>query len=345
MKRASLAAVILFATAGVAGAQANPISVIGSLSGFDVANRGARACDSFEVRLTGVSAADVFHAYRNKDFDAPSVSEDGPDTVVEYRNHSTDPGSIEHFGVSLAARPSAVRYRWRDKGRDCAGSGSSADVPLPSEDQNLSGDTLTTDLRNDSPDPVWIQRREQNDNRAVALEELRTDNPSYTDGSEIDTSPERLEPGATVTRDDSVDPEDKVESLIEATDVYADDNGKPGALIGTVIHAAIVNPSGAAACVDNLASLKLNPNQGKGGAVRPTGVVRLSSAAPTGGEIVLLTSDTPAAASVPTIVKVKAGAKAASFRVVTHPVPEAETVDIKATCGSIDREAQLLLRK
>lgn len=345
MKRIVLAVTMLLTTVGVMCAQASPVEMMSSLSGFDVANRTGTSCDGFEIDLAGVSPSGVFHTFRNSDFGAPSVSADGSETKVVYKGHKTDPDAIEHFGVSLSAPASSVTYRWLSGAGECGGA--SSDVPFPAEAEDVSGDTIKSDLRNDSVDskPVWVQRRVLNANRAVSLEELQTDNPVYTDSSEVDASPEKLDPNETLSRDDSLDPQDQIESVVETTDVYADNNGQPGALIGTMLRASVLNPSAASTCAGNLGSLKVSPNRGKGGVVRARGVVRLTSAAPSGGEIVLLSSDTPSAASVPTTLTIPAGSKIGKFQVSTHTVPETETVDIKATCGSIDREARLTLTR
>ncbi len=345
MKRIVLAVAMLLTTVGVTRARASSIDLMSSLSGFDVANRTGTSCDGFEIDLSGVSPNEVFHTFRNPDFGAPSVSANGSDTKVVYKGHKTDPDTVEHFGVSLSSPASNATYRWKSGSSDCGGA--SSDVAFPHEAEALSGDTVNSDIRNDSPDgkPVWVQRRVLNANRGVSLEELQTDNPVYTDSSEVDSSPEKLDPNETLSHDDSLDPQDKVESIVEKTDVYADDNGQPGALIGTMLHATVLSSSSTSACSNNLASLKISPKRGKGGAVRPRGVVRLTSAAPSGGEVILLSSDTPSAASVPTTLTIPSGSKIGKFQVTTHPVSEAETVDIKATCGSIDRETPLTLTK
>ena|SRR5271157_2050436 len=346
MMRQTFAAVVVLCLAliGVAGAQASS-QVIGSLSNFDVYNQTGSSCDGFEVTLTGVAPSDVYHEYNNPDFGVPAVQASGSDTVVTYSGHAVSDGAVEHFGVSFSANaPKSVKYRWTFHGNDCSGSSLTSDVQFPDTSASLNGNSLSTDVTNNSPDaqPIWVQRRILNANRAVSLEELMTNNPVYTDGTEIDSSPEMLEPGQSLSNDDQLETGDRLESVVAATDVYADDHGQPGVKLGTIIDAALTSRAGSGAC-STLKSISLKPSTGKGGAVRPTGVVHLAKKAPAAGLVILLSSDSPNLASVPTSVTIPGGSTSARFKVSTHPVPELETVDIQAACGSIDLSAQLTL--
>ncbi len=342
MKRWYMALVLLFAWTGAAGAQAQ---LMGTLSNFDVNNQTGSTCDGFEITLHGVSPTDVYHTYKNPDFGSPSVNASGSDTVVVYSGHQTAPDTVEHFGVSFSGTsPASTRYRWTSSGQDCSGSPASSDVPLPDLISTDNGSSLSTDLVNDSPDgqPIWVQRRVLSANRAVSLEELMTTSPSYTDGTEIDSSPQLLDPGQSLTQDDSLDSADNVQSVVIATDVYQDNSGSPGSLMGTIINAAITNPGQTSACT-NLQSITLARRSGRGGRFNPAGKVTLAQRAPSGGVVVLLASDNPSAASVPTSVTVAAGSRTGKFTVRTHPVSERDTVDITAGCGSIDKSVQLTL--
>ncbi len=340
MRRFALAAALVIAMAGVASAGPSQIA---SLSNFDVYNQTGNACDGFEIRLSGVSASDVYHTYNNPDFGAPTVLDSGGDTIVTYSGHQTQSGQVEHFGVSLNNAASSSTYRWTQQGADCAPTAS--EVPFPNDKQSFDGSSVHEDISNDSPNagPIWVQRRVINTNHAASLEELMTNSPDYNDASEIDSQPERLDAGETLQNDDSIDKPEDVHSAVTSIDVYADSSGQPGAHLGTIINAAVTGSSNANQCAGLAVSVK--PAKGKGGRVRPTGTVRIAQKAASGGVTVMLSTDQPNYASVPTSVTIANGKKAARFRVSTHPVPETETVDVQAACGSIDVSAPLTLTK
>ena len=88
-----------------------------------------------------------------------------------------------------------------------------------------------------------------------------------------------------------------------------------------------------------LNSLTLNPASLAGGATSQ-GTVTLGSAAPTGGLVVALTSDS-AAAGVPASVTVAAGATSASFTISTTPVGSSSAANISALFGGVTKTAVL----
>jgi uncharacterized repeat protein (TIGR03803 family) len=96
----------------------------------------------------------------------------------------------------------------------------------------------------------------------------------------------------------------------------------------------------AAAPAASLTSVTLNPTQVTGGSPS-TGTVTLSAPAPSGGASVLLTSSSPALASVPGSVTVAAGSTSASFPVTTVTVTSAATATITGTYGGQSRSATL----
>ncbi len=339
MRRFAAAAALVIAMAGIASAGPSQIA---SLSNFDVYNQTGNPCDGFEVRLSGVPSSDVYHTYNNPDFGAPTVRDSGGDTIVTYSGHETASGQVEHFGVSLNNPASKSTYRWTRQGSDCS---ASSDGPLPDDKQSFDGTSVHEDITNDSPNagPIWVQRRVINTNHAASLEELMTNSPDYNNASEIDSQPERLDAGETLQNDDSIDQPQDVHSAVTSIDVYADDNGQPGAHLGTIINAAVTGSSNSTQCAGLAVSVK--PAKGKGGRVRPLGMVRIAQKAAAGGVTVMLSTDQPNYASVPTSVTIAKGKKAASFRVSTHPVPETETVDVQAACGSTDVSAPLTLTR
>jgi uncharacterized repeat protein (TIGR03803 family) len=90
----------------------------------------------------------------------------------------------------------------------------------------------------------------------------------------------------------------------------------------------------------SLTSLTLNPAQVTGGAPS-TGTVTLSAPAPSGGVSLLLTSSSPALASVPGSVTVPAGSTSVTFQVTTVTVTSTATATITGSYGGQSRSATL----
>jgi len=86
--------------------------------------------------------------------------------------------------------------------------------------------------------------------------------------------------------------------------------------------------------------LPVNPASVVGGIVSQ-GTVTLSSAAPTGGITVSLSSGVPSAASVPDSVLVPAGSTSTTFTITTYPVASSTAVTITASYGAAMATAQL----
>jgi phosphatidylinositol-3-phosphatase len=87
-------------------------------------------------------------------------------------------------------------------------------------------------------------------------------------------------------------------------------------------------------------SLTLNPASVVGGSTSQ-GTVTLSSAAPSGGAVVTLSSSNTAVATVPASVAVAAGATSASFTVTTSTVTSSSSVTISASYGGATQMASL----
>ena len=79
-----------------------------------------------------------------------------------------------------------------------------------------------------------------------------------------------------------------------------------------------INPSGTPPPGPELSSFTVSPASVSGG-TQATGIVRLPSAAPSGGAVVALASNQPGAASVPQSVTVPSGSIQASFAIATFP--------------------------
>ncbi|MBZ5512377.1 MAG: polysaccharide deacetylase family protein, partial [Acidobacteriia bacterium] len=89
-----------------------------------------------------------------------------------------------------------------------------------------------------------------------------------------------------------------------------------------------------------LSGVSMSPATVQGG-VSSTGTVTLNTPAPAGGAVVSLTSSDTAAARVPALVTVLAGATTATFTATTSPVASNETVTITALYNSVSRTATL----
>ena len=90
-----------------------------------------------------------------------------------------------------------------------------------------------------------------------------------------------------------------------------------------------------------LSSVSLNPASVVGGSQSSTGTVTLSTAAPTGGAQITLSSSNPTVASAPASVTIAAGATTASFTVTTSAVAASTVVTISATYGGTTKSASL----
>lgn len=89
-----------------------------------------------------------------------------------------------------------------------------------------------------------------------------------------------------------------------------------------------------------LSSLTLSASTVVGG-TPVTGTVALTSAAPSGGTVVSLSSNNTVAATVPESVTVAAGATGASFTVTTKPVQNSQSSTIIGTAGGVTRSSTL----
>jgi hypothetical protein len=83
-----------------------------------------------------------------------------------------------------------------------------------------------------------------------------------------------------------------------------------------------------------LAKVAINPTQVIGGDPA-TGTVTLTAAAPAGGVQVSLSSDDPAAATVPASVTITAGSTSASFPITTNVIGNPQSATIIGTAGGV----------
>ena len=93
----------------------------------------------------------------------------------------------------------------------------------------------------------------------------------------------------------------------------------------------------------SLSTLNLNPTAVVGGN-SATGTITLTSAAPSGGLPVSLSSNNTAAATVPASVTVPAGSTSATFTVSTNSVSNSQSSTIIASAGGIIRSATITVQ-
>ncbi len=89
-----------------------------------------------------------------------------------------------------------------------------------------------------------------------------------------------------------------------------------------------------------LSVLSINPASVLGGNTSQ-GTVTLTSAAPSGGAIISLSSDKPSAADIPATITVPAGGTSATFTITTYPVSASTSVTITADDGVHQKTAAL----
>jgi len=90
-----------------------------------------------------------------------------------------------------------------------------------------------------------------------------------------------------------------------------------------------------------LSSLTVNPTSVVGGVQSSTGTVTLSTAAPTGGATVTLSSSNTSVARTPASVTIAAGATSVTFAVTTGAVTSSTTVTISGTYNGVTKSASL----
>ena len=113
------------------------------------------------------------------------------------------------------------------------------------------------------------------------------------------------------------------------------DDGSGAPATATLSGCTVSSPP--ASSTASLSAVSVNPTEVIGGNAS-TGTVRLTSAAPTGGFLVSLSSDNTAAATVPPSVTVAAGSTSATFTVSTNRV-NAQSSNIIGTAAGVTRYA------
>ena len=356
MKRANWSVLAAFLCFGLfmpsARAHAAGLRIVGALSNFDCREDDPDDAEGFEIEIEGIHKEDVTGTWTNSVFGAPTVTTGGtanaPTALIRYYSNTrvVHSGDVTHFGVTLSTFSNAgtVSRRWLIKPTTVRPNPLPAPVSLPSHSSEVvstSGVSAIRDsLHNDSPDGgdvFWIVPYINTIKRKVKLDELMTDNTVVSTSIALGDGPDgktpvRMDPNDTWKNDDAVGSDD-IESGVLSYDVYADvitydasgaDIHTAGALIATVMDATV---TGTTAVVP--ASMTLSDSSVYGPAT-VSGTVRLNGAAPAGGVLIKLTSNS-ASASVPATITVPANATSAPFTISVKSVSSQTNVNITAT--------------
>jgi hypothetical protein len=235
-------AVLVFAS------KSSAISVVGALSNFDLYNDTGEYCDEFELIISNTVPTQLYGTWNyNPDYGTPEVTDIGGSTRVHYIGHTNNitlPGSIEHFGAILSAFPTnGVLYTWMHAGTNV---GVGRQFPAPFVTIVTVSPTLANpegrgrhrEVRNtDHTNTFWVQRLTVRTNRNVTLDELMTNNPVVMSTTNMDDHPKRLVPGGRLSDDDDAGADD-TDSEVVSLQIFADNNGHPGHIIGNFLSSA-----------------------------------------------------------------------------------------------------------
>ena len=239
---ATASAILLFVS------KSSAISVVGALSNFDLYNDTSEYCDEFELIISNTVSAQLYGTWNyNPHYGTPEVTDIGGSTRVHYIGHTNNitlPGNIEHFGAILAAFPTnGILYTWMHAGTN-VGVGRQFPAPIvtiisvPPPPINPDGHGRHREVRNnDSTNTFWVQRFTSRTNRMVTLDDLMTNTPVVMTTTNMDDHPKRMRPGDRLSDDDDAGVDDN-DSEVVSLQVFADDNGKPGHMIGNFMSSA-----------------------------------------------------------------------------------------------------------
>lgn len=229
-------------------------TVVGYLGNFDVNNPNPEPADDFEIHLPAVIPGQVQGTWNfNPHYHTPSISSETGGTLVHYVSPTanvTPSGGIEHFGVILPSFPTGTTFQWSQAG---APLGQPEAFPMPQPPVIIPAppptpenpnpvETIQNEVRNESAvDSFFVERLENHVAGEVELGNLLTDNPMIMGATPIDDHPKLLRPGQTLTDDNPIGADDLTQSDVQILQVFANDNGHQGALIGTFMTAAIVS--------------------------------------------------------------------------------------------------------
>ncbi|MBY0111576.1 MAG: immunoglobulin domain-containing protein [Phycisphaerales bacterium] len=215
------------------------ITTIGGLSNFDCPNNTGEICDEFEIELEGPQVEDVYYTWGNYNYGKPAISRNATltGTLLTYKlaGHQTNPGAIEHFGVTLRAINllTATTCRWKHNGA-VVSSGQFASPPIiipqtqevenpENPEQEIEVETIEPPENPENPEQgVWIRRYYVSVPREVNLGELMPDDPLIVNSTPIEPETELMEPGQTRTHTEVLHPEDDLQSMVLVVETYQD---------------------------------------------------------------------------------------------------------------------------
>lgn len=249
------------------------ITTIGGLSNFDCPNNTGEICDEFEVELEGPQVEDVYYTWGNYNYGKPTISRNATltGTLLTYKlaGHQTNPGAIEHFGVTLRNINllTATTCRWKHNGV-VVGSGPFANppviIPTTTEVENPENPENEIEVEHiEGPEVehgpeasevgVWIKRSYISVPREVNLAELMPDDPLILNAIPIETETELLEPGQILENQHPINPDDDFQSLVLVVETYEDivtgskhKTHTQGVLLSRAINAVNITPNSCA---------------------------------------------------------------------------------------------------
>ena len=237
-----------FCLTALTAATAHAVSVVGALSNFDLNNDTGQTCNEFELIISNTVPSQLYGTWNyNPDYGTPEVTDIGGHTRVHYTaltNVVTPPNTIEHFGAILPAFPTnGVLYTWMNNG-SYVGAGRQFPapvvtiIPVTPTPANPDGRARHREVRNnDRTNTFWVQRVSVRTNLLVTLDDLMTNTAVVMSATNLDDKPKRLLPGDRLSDDDNAGADDK-DSEVTSLQIFADNKGKPGKLIGTFMSAA-----------------------------------------------------------------------------------------------------------
>ncbi|CAN5487484.1 hypothetical protein BH10ACI2_BH10ACI2_16320 [soil metagenome] len=244
---AELLVLALVVLAGAIASNAQTGTVYGGLSNFDVVNHSGHDAHGFEIEIVGLPSGQAPYSFSYERYGAakmiptangfklrwesPYAGGAFTATTVDYAgsgqfggtcymgNSNYDAAGCEHFGVSLAANPTAQHYRWLIEDSANPGTLIAVDPPvaLPAPIYFITppvqtGEAPVLEANFEAPEPAerpdlygdaqWVKVFKRELPREVTLDELMSDNPTVPqDAAEVEIAWEivQTEPAAAAS--------------------------------------------------------------------------------------------------------------------------------------------------
>lgn len=212
-------------------------------SNIDVWNRTGTVANDLEIRLGGITAAQVGSSmcggFYNGAFPGnPTLTEDAGGVTLRWSGVTINNGSVVHVGYSLIGAPAFTSYAvtWTFDGTTIPAPPS---APNPDPGQNWRGWNVD-DLMNFGA-PVWVQRRAVNVLGAVTLPQLMVGGAVDASATQVDASPVYLATGSNLLYT-FASAGDVTQSRVMIYDVFADNGGSAGTLLATYLNDLVYVP-------------------------------------------------------------------------------------------------------